>query len=166
MDKLNIYHQLLDLGDNLEKMNDDELEELVETLKAINFEEIVKYLLVTKDLDDMDLVTIKKIIEITQFIYNNTSFESPISDESFDKLYQLMLDKGLGEYVGSINIQGKKLRQHKYPMLRGTINKIHYMTKYERNIIDDKGKIISKDNRNSLENWLDTTENILGERIP
>lgn len=88
-------------------MNDDELEELVETLKAINFEEIVKYLLVTKDLDDMDLVTIKKIIEITQFIYNNTSFESPISDESFDKLYQLMLDKGLGEYVGSINIQGK-----------------------------------------------------------
>ena len=55
MDKLNIYHQLLDLGDNLEKMNDDELEELVETLKAINFEEIVKYLLVTKDLDDMDL---------------------------------------------------------------------------------------------------------------
>jgi len=166
MNKLNIYHQLLDLSNNLEKMNEDEINELIETLKAINFEEIVKYLLDSKDLDDMDLVTIKKIIEITQFIYNNTAFESPITDESFDKLYQLMLYNGMNDYVGSINIQGKKLRQHKYPMLRGTIDKIHYMTKYERNIIDDKGKIISKDNRNSLENWLDTTENILGEKIP
>ena len=87
MNKITIYHQLLELGDNIKKMDEEELRETVYLLKKINFEEIVKYLLTIDKLDDMDLVTIRKIIEITQFIYNNTAIDSPITDESFDKLY-------------------------------------------------------------------------------
>ena len=169
MNKISIYHQLLELGDNIKKMDEDELKETVDLLKGINFEEIVKYLLTIDKLDDMDLVTIRKIIEITQFIYNNTAIDSPITDEDFDKLYQLMLDKGLGDIVGSTNIQGKKLRRHQYPMLRGTINKIHFMTKMEKNALsikDEGNKITFKETRLSLEEWLNSVENILGEKIP
>ena len=169
MNKITIYHQLLELGDNIKKMDEEELRETVDLLKKINFEEIVKYLLTIDKLDDMDLVTIRKIIEITQFIYNNTAIDSPITDEDFDKLYQLMLDKGLGDIIGSTNIQGKKLRRHQYPMLRGTINKIHFMTRMQKNALsikDEGNKITFKENRMSLEEWLNSIENILGEKIP
>mgnify|MGYP000301462232 CR=1 FL=1 len=63
MNKITIYHQLLELGDNIKKMDEEELRETVYLLKKINFEEIVKYLLTIDKLDDMDLETIKKIIE-------------------------------------------------------------------------------------------------------
>lgn len=156
--KLNIYHQLIDLTKNIQNMNNEEIKEITETLEKINFEEIVTYLLSLQNYDDMDLVTIRKIIELTQFIYNNTDSDNIITDENYDKLYQLMLDKGLGEYVGSPNpknMQGKKIRQHKYTLLRGTLSKIHYVTNVEK----------GEDNRRSLEDWIYSVENILGGTI-
>ena len=155
MDKISIYHQLKDLFEII-KTSDDEREDIINTLKSINFREIVTYFLNENKLDDMDLMTCRKIIELTQYLYNNTDIESPISDEDYDKLYQLMLDNGMKDIVGSVvNNQGKKLRHHKYPDLRGTLDKVHFVFNVEK-----KG-----DNRRSIEDWVTTISNLLNEEV-
>jgi NAD-dependent DNA ligase len=153
--KISIYHQLDTIHKELLKMDSDVINEIVEMLKGINFEGIVEYFNSTKEMDDMDLFTCRKLVEILQFIYNNTDIVPPVSDSTYDKLYQIMLDAGLGDIVGSVNSQGKPVREHRYPDLRGTLNKVHFVFN-----VDKEG-----DKRRSIEDWITTIENILGRGI-
>lgn len=155
--KISIYHQLCAIYNELVNMDEDSINEVVEMLKGINFEAVVKYFNESniKELDDMDLFTCKKLVEILQFIYNNTDIVPPVSDETYDNLYQVMLDAGLGNVVGSVNSQGKPVREHSYPDLRGTLNKVHFTFN-----VDKEG-----DKRKSIEDWITSIENILGRRI-
>ena len=155
--KISIYHQLDVIHKELLKMNEDRINEIVELLKGINFEAVVEYFnnQELSKLDDMDLFTCRKLVEILQFIYNNTDIVPPVSDSTYDKLYQIMLDAGLGDIVGSVNSQGKPVREHRFPDLRGTLNKVHFIFN-----IDKEG-----DKRRSIEDWITTIENILGRNI-
>lgn len=155
--KISIYHQLSAIYNELINMDEDSINEVVEMLKGINFEAIVKFFNESdlKELDDMDIFTCKKLIEILQFIYNNTDIVPPVSDETYDSLYQIMLDTGLGDIVGSVNSQGKPVREHSYPDLRGTLNKVHFTFN-----VDKEG-----DKRKSIEDWITSIENILGRKI-
>ena len=155
--KITIYHQLCAIYNELINMDEDSINEVVEMLKGINFEAIVKFFNESdlKELDDMDIFTCKKLIEILQFIYNNTDIVPPVSDETYDSLYQIMLDTGLGDIVGSVNSQGKPVREHSYPDLRGTLNKVHFTFN-----VDKEG-----DKRKSIEDWITSIENILGRKI-
>ena len=107
-----------------------------------------------KNLDELDKFTIIKIIEITQYLYNNTNIPSPLSDDEYDKLYDVLVDLGLN-IVGSVNAQGKPVRNHKYPDLRGSLDKVHFIR------VEDKGK----DKRKSIEDWVKSMENKLGFKI-
>ena len=153
--KISIYHQLDVIHKELLKMNEDSINEIVEMLKGINFEGIVEYFNTNEDMDDMDLFTCRKLVEILQFIYNNTDIVPPVSDSTYDKLYQIMLDSGLGGIVGSVNSQGKPVREHRYPDLRGTLNKVHFVFN-----VDKEG-----DKRRSIEDWITSIENIIGKNI-
>ena len=153
--KISIYHQLDVIHKELLKMNEDSINEIVEMLKGINFEGIVEYFNANEDMDDMDLFTCRKLVEILQFIYNNTDIVPPVSDSTYDKLYQIMLDSGLGDIVGSVNSQGKPVREHRYPDLRGTLNKVHFVFN-----VDKEG-----DKRRSIEDWITSIENIIGKNI-
>ena len=153
--KISIYHQLDIIHKELMKMNEDTINEIVEMLKGINFEAVVEYFNNSTELDDMDLFTCRKLVEILQFIYNNTDIVPPVSDTTYDKLYQIMLDAGLGDIVGSVNSQGKPVREHRYPDLRGTLNKVHFVFN-----VDKEG-----DKRRSIEDWITTIENIIGRNI-
>ena len=156
--KISIYHQLANMYKMLICMEEDEISEVVEALKAINFKGILDYFVdmsIDEKLDDLDLMTCKKMVEILQFIYNNTSIETPVSDDDYDKLYQVMIDLGIGDIVGSVNSQGKPVREHNYPLMRGTLNKVHFMFN-----VDKKG-----DKRRSVEDWKNTIESIIGMRI-
>lgn len=153
--KISIYHQLDVIHKELLKMNEDSINEIVEMLKGINFEGIVEYFNTNEDMDDMDLFTCRKLVEILQFIYNNTDIIPPVSDSTYDKLYQIMLDSGLGDIVGSVNSQGKPVREHRYPDLRGTLNKVHFVFN-----VDKEG-----DKRRSIEDWITSIENIIGKNI-
>lgn len=156
--KISIYHQLANIYKMLIVMEEDEISEVVDALKAINFKGIVDYFIdISNDdkLDDLDLMTCKKMVEILQFIYNNTSITTPVSDDDYDKLYQVMIDLGLGDIVGSVNSQGKPVREHMYPLMRGTLNKVHFMFN-----VDKKG-----DKRRSVEDWKNTIESIIGMKI-
>ena len=155
--KISIYHQLDVIHKELMKMNDESINAIVEILKGINFEGIVEYYNNSDldKLDDMDLFTCRKLVEILQFIYNNTDIVPPVSDATYDKLYQIMLDMGLGDIVGSVNSQGKPVREHRFPDLRGTLNKVHFVFN-----VDKDG-----DKRRSIEDWITTIENIIGRNI-
>lgn len=155
--KVSIYHQLSAIYNELVKMDEDSINEVVEMLKGINFEAVVKFFNESnlKDLDDMDLFTCKKLVEILQFIYNNTDIVPPVSDETYDQLYQVMLDAGLGDIVGSVNSQGKPVREHRFPDLRGTLNKVHFVFN-----VDKDG-----DKRRSIEDWITSIKNIIGRDI-
>ena len=103
----------------------------------------------------MDLYSCRKIVQILQYIYNNTDIIPPVSDEKYDILYQIMIDHKLGDIVGSVNSQGKPVREHMFPDLRGTLNKVHFVFN-----IDKDG-----DKRRSIEDWITSVTNILGRDI-
>lgn len=156
-EKVGIYHQLREVYEDLLKMTEDDIQEVVNTLVAMNFKGLLDYYVdLDRDnrLDDMDLLTCRKIIEILQFVYNNTPITPPVSDDDYDKLYQVISDSGI-EIVGAVNAQGKPVREHMFPDLRGTLNKVHFMFN-----IDKKG-----DNRRSVEDWIYTIESILGVKL-
>lgn len=156
-EKVKIYHQLNDVYEDLLIMDEDGIQEVVTTLNAMNFKGLLDYYVdLSKEnkLDDMDLLTCRKIIDILQFVYNNTPITPPVSDDDYDKLYQVISDKGI-EIVGAVNAQGKPVREHEYPDLRGTLNKVHFMYNIDKN----------GDNRRSVEDWIHTIESILGYRL-
>lgn len=80
-----------------------------------------------------DLQFVYMIINITQFIYNNSGEDTGISDGTYDTLYALMLANGGQDIVSSpIAPSYIGVEYHKYPSLRGTLKKIFYLTLEER----------------------------------
>lgn len=144
----NIYSDLI------EKEN---YEESIKKLNAININQLINILLYSmKIYNDDDKNIIELIILILQNIYNNSGLLSPVSDEEYDKLYELNKDLNNKEIVGSIfNTKNKIIDHHNYPDLRGTINKIHFLAKSEKGI----------DKRKSLEEWIESIERILNRKL-
>lgn len=153
--KLHIFKQLDDIYNELLNNNSNEM--ILNLLKDMDLEKIVKYYIniPTNNLDDLDVFTIKKIIEITQYLYNNGDSETPITDEDYDKLYELILEFNIGEFVGAPIPKKKKTLKHTYTKLRGTVGKIHFVYN------DEKGK----DKRKSLEDFRNSIELKLGRKL-
>lgn len=157
-EKITIFHQLKKIYEGIVQLDEESLEEILELLNQINFKGITDYYISIsgeKEFDDMDLLTCKKIVEILQYVYNNTSLTSPLSDDDYDKLYQVILDNGISDIVGSVNSQGKPVKEHKYIKLRGTLNKVHHMFNLDKN----------GDKRRSVEDWINTISSIINEPI-
>lgn len=153
--KLHLFKQLNDVYLALLENNDNEY--FLNLLKDIDLEKIVRYYtnISKSELDDLDVFTIKKIIEILQYLYNNGDSETSITDEDYDKIYELILEFGVGEYVGAPTPNKKKTRAHKYTNLRGTISKTHFVYNSEK----------GKDNRKSLEDFRNSIEYKLGREM-
>lgn len=153
--KLHIFKQLNDIHNEL--LENDSNEIVLDLLKEMNLEKIVRYYIniPTNNLDDLDVFTIKKIIEILQYLYNNGDSETPVTDEDYDKLYELVLEFNIGEFVGAPIPKKKKTRNHQYTNLRGTISKVHFVYNSEK----------GKDKRKSLEDFRNSIENKLGREL-
>ena len=91
-------------------------------------------------LTDLDKEFLREYLEILQYIYNSTSYEVPVSDETYDLLYEIFLNATNNNIIGAPVNEVRKTAYHKYPDLRGTLDKIHFITDI------DKGK----DNRKSF----------------
>jgi len=155
MDKKNIIDSLSVIF--VERLTDD-YEVVVEKLNVIGINRIINILLSgTENYDSDDLVIIELIIRILQDIYNNSEVISPVTDEDYDRLYELNKDLQMKDIVGApINkVKDRKIGYHRYPALRGTLDKVHFLRK------EDKGK----DNRKSLEEWIKSVENKLGRKL-
>lgn len=155
--KIETYKVLDNIYNELKKNGDKNEDFIKSTIDSAGIPILMKYYTEVadpKNLDELDKFTIIKIIEITQYLYNNTNIPSPLSDDEYDKLYEVLVDLGLN-IVGSVNAQGKPVRNHKYPDLRGSLDKVHFIR------VEDKGK----DKRKSIEDWVKSMENKLGFKI-
>lgn len=102
------------------------------------------------------------ILSIAQYVETDTVLESPISDELYDNLHAKYVELTGHGITGTNNTSGsnKPLRHHKYPELRGTLGKVHFI-----NMID----VPKKDSRKSYEDFLSGVDKKCGiglKRIP
>jgi hypothetical protein len=99
---------------------------------------------------DEDLQNFYLIINILQYIYgNSTTGESPVSDYDYDKLYEIMLNNGGNDVISTLVQNDAESDYHLYPELRGTLDKIYYLTKPEKSV---------NKSRKTLDDWIRTSE--------
>lgn len=81
---------------------------------------------------DTDIQNIQNLVNIAQFIYNNSGKNTGMTDSEYDILYDLMLTNG-GSDLASAPIlpTTKEVEHHKYPALRGSLKKVYYLTRQE-----------------------------------
>ena len=123
-------------------------ETLMESSIVINLEEIAQKL-INNEYDDISQQERKEyitdLISVLQYVFNETSLQELVSNDTYDSLYESYRDLTADEFVGSKIIKsGKLMTNHTYPELRGSLDKVHYFTEVERN----------GDNKKSLENWI------------
>lgn len=134
----------------------DDYAKAIEMLNAMKINSLVNYYInVAEEYDEQDSVIIQQIIWILQAIYNNSGEISPVTDEDYDKIYEINRTFTGEEIVGSFNASDRNISNHKYPDLRGTLDKVHFIT------LEDKGK----DKRKSIPEWRKAVENKLGRPL-
>ena len=88
------------------------------------------------------------LLSIAQYIETETTLESILTDEDYDKLHELYVNLTGHAITGTNNTSGTRpVKQHKYPELRGSLSKVHFI--YEKDIPKN-------DSRKSLEGYLKT----------
>jgi len=159
IDKINIKSELVAYLNNLRTVGDfdivvDRLKNLTKIRSLVNY-----YSNAVENYDEDDKEIIELIINILQEIYNNGNIESPVPDEEYDILYEVHRSINGNEIVGaSVGVKDIPTGFHKYPDLRGTLDKIHFI----KNSDKPKNK---KEVRKSLEEWIKSCENRLGRSL-
>ena len=121
--------------------------------------------LASRLIDSTDVQDIAKLIKALNFIYNETTLDSPVSDELYDELVERYKDVGgMDNVIGTdrmtMDSEELHMSHHKYPELRGSLSKIHFIYSDE---------IPANDSRKSLEMYYDTVQRALtnkGKEIP
>lgn len=149
------------LSNVVRELNEGNYDEAIELLVSpeIRINRVVNFIVYgMKTINDEELMIIELIIKILQDIYNNSELISPVSDELYDMLYDIYLSNGNKDIIGApVKLtSNNKISNHTYPDLRGTLDKIHFITNDEKKP-DEK--------RKSLEDWIKRIENKLDEKI-
>ncbi len=105
-------------------------------------------------LADEDIQLIHAIIEVLQFVYNDSGVEPPISDTEYDRLYEMMINGGGADVVGYQMADVGDAHEHKYPMLRGTLKKTYYLTRDEKR---------TNPSRKYLDEWIESAEKTIAD---
>ena len=136
-----------------EMIQNGEFEGAILLLESLKIDSLVNYLLNgVKDnkYTEEDISMLDAIINILQAIYNNSGLNSPISDENYDKIYELHLRLTGNDIVGAqLENNATNKTYHKYPKLRGTLDKKHFITENERG--NDNRKVSIRDNEDKIE---------------
>lgn len=142
-----------------EFIQNGEFEGAILSLESLRIDNVVNYLLngiKDNNYSEEDISMMGTIINILQAIYNNSGLNSPITDENYDKLYELNLRLTGNDIIGAqLENSATNKAYHKYPKLRGTLDKKHFITEAER----------GNDNRKSIEGWIKQLENRLGRPL-
>lgn len=126
------------------KMGYEELDEVDKS-----FPQIISNGILTGNLSGQQLIA--DFVEFLHDVYNKYG-ESLIPDSDYDKLYELYVSEGGKELTGVVTDTIKKY-PHKYPHLRGTIQKIHFLYESEKT---------EKEKRKSYEKWIANVETSIG----
>lgn len=159
---LTVNEFLTDIKEILTMLNRDEdnkeiLEKISQMMKWKGVQSYIRYLInlfiEDKKLNDNQKQNLYLLIYILQTIYNYSGFDTGVTDSDYDKLYELF-NKAGEEMVSAPIISGKVIN-HKYPSLRGTLEKVYALT------ADDA---VANKSRKSLDQWLMEKERMLYEK--
>ena len=137
----------------------DRIEFVTEYLKTDEIQELISHL-VTKYHDNIDIVDaeeyqiISYLLEFAYYIYTYSDKYTGMTDTEYDILYAAYESTtrmhGNDEFITlPIIDETKAIDYHKYPLLRGTLEKIHYLE-------EPDGKLAKS--RKSLDKWISSTE--------
>lgn len=133
--------------------NNDSLEQ---ALQSVDLTTIGESILSQVPMDNMtEEESLMKILNVAQYIETDTPLESPISDELYDKLHARYVELTGHGIVGTNQTSGsnKPLKEHLYPELRGSLDKVHFIYNEQ---------IPQKDSRRSFQQWLEGVYNKCG----
>lgn len=120
----------------------------------IHFDNISK-----EPLKDNQLQELNAIVGILQVLYTS-EIGSPISDDNYDTLQEMLIDLGIPRLTGSVEINSANKVEHTYKNLRGTLDKVYYLYPDEKR---------TNKSRKYLDEWIKSAEEkyykITGERI-
>ena len=135
----------------LYEMCQNELNDMLEsTLPEVDMVGIGEYLIECEDPNI--LVPLKRWLSIVQYIETDTELESVVSDDLYDTLHSLYKKLTNNSIVGTSTKSSTKItKQHNYPELRGSLDKVHFVYDFEK---ED-----SNDTRESMESWINKVSN-------
>ena len=142
-----MYSDLLTKNIKLEKVKEELMKK--DKMKSINYYAHI-YDINNEPLTDSQLSELNAIVRILQIMYNS-SIESPVSDTVYDNLQELLVNMGIPRLTGSIEINDNKKVSGKFTKLRGTLDKIYYLTLGEKRI---------NKSRKYLDEWIKSTEEL------
>lgn len=103
-------------------------------------------------LDDTVIQSVVYLLEIAYYIFNFSDHETGMTDTEYDKLYDLLEANGKESFVTLPLIESdKKVEFHSYPVLRGTLSKVHYLQMPESKV---------NKSRKSLDSWIESTSRL------
>lgn len=116
------------------------------------------------NLTEDEIIKLKDIVDMCNSIYNYSGNDTGISDETYDILYEkLEMTNSEDANITTPIINNKlKVGYHKYKSLRGTLDKIYYLS-------EEDGKDVVNKSRRGLPEWVESSQrkirDITGENI-
>ena len=153
---------LEDLSSSLSKTN--QLSNVKSFLEDKEHRRTINYFVhhddITKEpLTDSELSQLQAIVELLQILYNS-EIGSPISDQDYDVLQEMLVNMGIPRLTGTVEINDASKASHQYKTLRGTLDKVYYLSK------DD---VSTNKSRKYLDDWIKSAEakyeKVTGKRI-
>lgn len=146
------YEKLQKYYDEIE--NDDVLKEVVSLFHSQKMNDIFyKLSHITKNDKEFNdkyyLKLFKIILKLCNYIYNNTGYDTGISDSEYDELLSYYNSISNDESIITEKVNNINTRNHRYKSLRGTLDKIYKIT--EEDIIKNKSQ-------KTLDDWVNQTE--------
>lgn len=132
-----------------EYCNSGDYQQAANVMMENNVVETCMFLAKKYELNETEKQELELLVKILQKIYNNSGLFTGVTDEVYDMLYEKYITIFGKDEIGA-PVDDKDVVYHKYPELRGTLDKIHFIRNSE------KGK---GENRKSLEDWIATTNN-------
>ena len=125
---------------------------------ATNYQEIQFFL--DADLDQFSLENglveeLKALIRILRIIYTDSGYDTLVEDSQYDILFDKLerledMEEDFTDPIATVKPKG----YHLYPSLRGTLDKIYYLSDKEKD---------PKSNRRSLDDWIATSEAVINQ---
>lgn len=123
-------------------------DEAINCLNEINILSIIDNIQSKNKLNGVEVEILEKIVNILQYIYNNDGSVNIIPDDRYDILHEKLRDYTGLNPIGATNSVNRKTVKHNYPDLRGTLEKVYWLSTKDK-----------EDNRKSLEEWMHSIEN-------
>lgn len=103
--------------------------------------------------DDTTLSFVANYTMIAWYIFDRTGLETGIDDAEYDKLKDILVSNGKEDFITLPvnNRPNKKEGKHIYPILRGSLEKVHYLEQPDEKV---------NKSRKTLDGWIAKTERL------